>query len=290
MTDDVEQMSLALVDELEQSAAQDRAPIDPRTVPSRFSLLKQMNLSPAHYFHACQSPQDDTLASRLGSLGGFVRDRKEALRMGTAIHELLLGNPDKIGRYVGRRAGKAWEAFQQERAAEGCTEILNEKEWAQASNVVEAIRRRADAMRLLLDGTIIEQRIDWMRMDKAIRSTPDARSKLHVVDLKSAISSEPETFRRQSLKLFYHAQASLYGDAMEANGEGRPADSFVIAVEKTAPFPVTIFRFTAELLELGQKLNRLWLERLLNCERNNHWPVYAPCPAVVDLEMDDRDY
>lgn len=260
--------------------------VDPRTIPTRYSLLKTLYQSAAHYLEAAQQAQDDTLASRLGA---FSSDRKEAFRVGGAIHAMLTDG--KVIVYTGRRDPrvKAWQDFQAAAAADGVAEILIESEMAIVKGVVDAIRARDDAMSLLFDGTIIEQRIDWRWMGKDVRSTPDARCKRYTVDLKSARSAEPRAFERQSRALFYHAQAELYGHAMEETGEGRPPDAFVIAVEKTRPHPVTIFRFSADMLELGAKLNRTWIERLIQCEQANTWPAYTQAGTVIDINIPDPD-
>lgn len=261
--------------------------IDPRTIPTRFSLLKTMALSPAHYLEAAQHDQDedDSLAGRLAA---FASDRKEAFRIGNAIDVMLTGRA-KVIVYNGRRdpRAKAWQDFQAEAAANGVAEILIASEMSVVEPVVAALRARKDAMRLLFDDTLVQQRIDWRWMGKAVRSTPDARKPgAYVVDLKSAQSADPTMFARQARRLYYHAQAELYGNAMVANGERAPGEFYVVAVEKTRPHPVTIFRFTPDLLELGAKLNRLWMERLVQCEAANVWPVYAPEPAVVDLDVE----
>lgn len=287
-TDDVEQLSLELAGELAGNDEDRTRPyVDPRTLPTRHSLLKKMAESPAHYLEACQQPQDDTLAARLGAFATTGTKRSEALRLGTAIHSMVTG----IGRvelYPARRAGKAWDAFQARAADEGAIEILNQKEWDLASGVVASLKAHDEAMRLLFDGTIVEQRIDFEYCGKACRATPDARAPgRFIVDLKTTVSSEPERFARDARQRFYHAQADLYLEAIERTGEPRPGDAFVIAVEKTRPYPVTIFRFTEDLLELGARMNRLWIERLKNCEAANVWPVYAPPPAVIDLGLPD---
>lgn len=291
---EVEQLSLELTAALANSEAEQlaRPLVDPRTIPTRHSLLKQMALSPAHYFEACQAPQDDSLVERLGR--GFAydpHDPNQAFRIGRAIHAILVGG--RITVYTGQRnpRAKAWIAFQEEAAAAGYHEIVNPREHAIVVGVTESIKRHELATKLLFDGTIRETRIDWEFCGKACRATPDARiPRTHVTDLKSAVSSEPATFARQARRLYYHAQAELYVEAIDRAGEGRPADAYVIAVEKKRPYPVTVFRFTEELLELGGKLNRLWIERLKNCESSNVWPVYAPPPAIVDLGLPEETF
>lgn len=291
--DDIDQLSLELAGELAEGdlEAAAAARVDPRDLATRFSLLKQLNLSPAHYLEACQHPQDDTLASRLGA---FTADRKEAFRIGTALHGVLLLDR-RVAVYAGGRRDprvKKYQAFYESAIADGCIEVLSPRENELVMGVAAAIKVRDDVMELLFGpGAIREQRIDWTWCDKAVRSTPDARVPgKYVVDLKTSISAEPEAFRRQSMRLFYHCQAELYAHAMDTTGEGRPKACYAIAVEKARPYPVTVFRFGEDQLELGAKTLRLWIERLKNCEASNHWPVYAPAPHVVELELDDDEY
>ncbi len=260
--------------------------VDPREIPTRFTLLKLLALSPAHYRAGCQREQDDSLASRLSSLSG-ARDRKDCYRFGTAVHGLI--DDKEIAVYKGGRRDpriKAWQEFQAEAFGRGCVEILNEAEMVKAQRVADAIRANKDAARLLFDGTTREKRIDWTFCGKPTRSTPDARGKYHASDLKTAVTAHPEMFRRQGLKLFYHCQGALYADAIEEETGSRPSDVNLIVVEKSDPFPVSVLRITDRALEAGSKLNRLWIEHLLACERANEWPEYLQQIGSFDLDED----
>lgn len=284
MNDAALDLSGELRDDLDDVAEQPF--VDPRTIPTRFSLLKKFSLSPAHYLEACQQPQDDTIASRLGNLKPGIAKKTEALRFGTAVHLFLLGDAHHVGRFTGgRRAGKLWDGFQVESANRGQQVILNDREWVQAKSVADAIRVHDLAMKLLFDGTDVEKRIDWSWMGKACRSTPDARSKRHMVDLKTAQTAQPAWFTRAGERLYYHCQAAFYIQALEELGEPIPEDCYVIAVEKTRPHPVTVMRFDTETLQLGARQVRLWFEQLLQCEAANKWPVYVPAPAIATFSI-----
>ena len=261
--------------------------VRPQDIPTRFSLLKTMALSPAHYLEQCQYPQDDSLASRLGKMMPGIHKRTEALRFGTAVHAMLLGNKGRVARFGGRRAGNVWVNFQKEAAAAGAIEILNDREYLQAEGVAGAIMRNDLAMRLLFDGTDVEQRIDWTYVGKPCRSTPDARGINWIADLKTAQTAEPAAFIRNAVKLFYHAQAALYCEAIESTGKPRPVDSYVIAVEKSRPMPVSVLRFTERTLEQGMKLCRGWVERLNICEATDEWPEYVSEIAPFDIGGDE---
>lgn len=270
--------------------------VDPRTLPGRHSLLTKMALSPAHYEWACQQPQDHAIgiASKLGKLvTNHASDPALPLRFGTACHEMLLGRPEQVAVWSGgKRQGKEWDKFRVASADCGFATILNTKEWAHAKSVVESLRRHSRACELLFAAdAVIEQRIDWSLMGKAMRSTPDARSKTtrHLADLKTTVSSEPRRFHWHSLRYYYHSQAALYRRAIAAIEGWTPEDCYIVAVEKPPPHPVTVFRFTDEALLMGDKLIRLWMEQLLACERANVWPGYSSSDVELDVPREGGD-
>jgi hypothetical protein len=236
--------------------------IDPRTVPVRFSTLKMFSISPAHYLHAVQRGYDETLSMRIGS----------------GAHAILFGQPYTV--WTGKtRNGKAWEAFEDEHAGEL---ILNARELAEAHAIAESIRAHATAMRLLFTDTKVETRIDWEWHGRDFRSTPDAASRIHCVDLKCLRSADPEKVLWQSAKMHYNAQAALYRRALNSTGASIK-ENYLVVVENKAPYPVTVLRFTDTALEQGDRSCALWMEQLRSCEDNNTYPGYVQ--TIVDLDM-----
>lgn len=241
------------------------APIDPRSIPTRFSLLKLMALSPAHYYAACQRDEDDQTI---------------ALRLGSGVHAIVLGEP--VIRFSGRRAGKAWEAFAADHADKT---ILNDREWVEAQSMASAILRRREAMEILFYNTIVEQRIDWTFLGRACRSTPDARGPYHVAELKTCRTSNPTVFIRDAMRMFYPSQLAFYQDAIGHAEDVTPEKAYIVAVEKSDPYPVTILELTERALEQGRRVVRLWFEQLLNCEASSEWPEYAA--SIVPFDVPD---
>lgn len=241
--------------------------VDPRTLPVRFTRLKSLALSAAHYLHACQDEVLDSIA----------------IRMGAAFHASLFENR-KVLKYPGRRQGKAWERFEKA-AHEQNAVVLNERESGVAMGMIDALRRHERAMELLFDGTTRERTILWQRPDREqpCRATPDAFAKNRSVELKSARCTEPKWFMREALKRFYHAQLGWYDDGLAVELGARPAESYIVAVENAKPFNVTVFRLPAETREAAAKLCRAWWERLLAAETNNYYGGYVE--ADVDLEL-----
>lgn len=239
--------------------------VDPRTVSVRFSALKRFSQSAAHYLYQVQrADDDDTLA----------------LRLGRGTHALLFSQPLAV--WTGKvRSGKAWEAFEAEHADKV---ILNVREHDQARGVADAIMRHADASALLFDGTTIEQRVDWTIEGRACRGTPDAVRAEWIVDLKTTVCAAPDRFTRDAQFRAYHAQIAWYLDGLRAAGKPVPTDSYLVAVEKSPPFPVVVLELTERAVDMGRRLYRLWWEQLMNCERNGHYPGYAATTLPFDVD------
>lgn len=241
--------------------------VDPRLIPVRFSRLKKMDQSPAHYFESCQERADETpLAYRLGS----------------GVHAMILDTP--VIKYAGIRRGKVWDAFARDHADKT---ILNEREWYQAQAMSSAVLRRREAMQLLFEGTTVEKQIAWSYCNRSCTSIPDARNDSWVSELKTSQTAKPGLFIREGLRFYYHSQLAFYADAIEHETGRRPSNAYIVVVEKSPPYPVTICRVTDRALELGAKINRLWFEQLLICESANHWPGYSD--AIVDFDVPDLD-
>jgi hypothetical protein len=263
--------AVALTGELSDELEQNSKPVhvDPRTVPARFSTLKQFSVSPLHYWHASQNEWEETLSMRLGS----------------GAHAMLFDQPFAV--YPGPvRNGKVWTAFEQEHAGQL---ILIRSEVTKAEAMAKALRSHSTAMRLLFTGTQIETRIDWSWQGRAFRSTPDATGRTHLVDLKCLRSADPEAIKWQSRKMFYHCQAAMYRRALNSDGQHHIKECYLVVVENKAPHPVTVLRFTNTALEAGDRTTSAWLADLLACEARGSYPGYVETIVDLDLPVTESD-
>lgn len=234
--------------------------------PVRFSALKHMSRSPAHFLHAAESGFEETLAMRLGS----------------GCHAILFAQPCIV--FPGKvRNGKVWDAFEAEHA-EKC--ILNAREYDQAQAMADAILCHFDARRLLFaDDVVHESTIHWQQLGRDCSGTPDVRGGKYIVDLKTTRCAEPGRFVRDGGFRHYPAQLAWYMDGVIASHLGTPSEAYIVAVESTPPHPVTVLRLTDRALMQGRKACRIWLERLLGCERDDRWPGYVE--SIVDFDADE---
>ena len=236
-------------------------------LPVRFTNLKLMALSPAHYLEAAQK---DT--------GSMERGR--------ALHSLVLGGAPVLA-YPGKvRRGKEYDAFV---AANTNAQVLTKSDYAKVEGMAASVRAHKVAMRVLAGQHEVE--LDWQFMGRKCQSHIDVvgGGGEWVTELKSAVSSNPDRFAWQSHRMAYNAQLAFYWEAVLQSGLGVPRDAFVVAVESSAPYVVTVMRLTGRALDLGRRSFRLWMERLLGCEAANEWPGYVQDIVPLDVPEDEPD-
>lgn len=234
-------------------------------VPVRFSNLKLMGLSPAHY-HAATVKET------------------YAIERGRALHSLVLGGQRVIG-YPGKvRAGKAWEQF---KADNPDANILAYNEFPKVRAMADAIEAHPIAQQLLEGQHELE--VDWSYLGRSCQSHIDVVGPggRWVTELKTTVSSNPDRFAWQAHKMAYFGQVAFYLDALRTAGLAEPTDAYVVAVEATEPFVVTTMRVAEDALEMGRRTVRLWMEQLLACEAADQWPGYVQ--GIVDLHAPSND-
>ncbi len=236
--------------------------------PVRFSDLKQLGRSPAHYKAAITRPRVST----------------RPMRVGTVTHHLTLGavpaGHRAVVRWDGERRGNAYKAFAEEHADD---EIVTEAEWADAEPIAAAVLADPVASRLLA-GTRRETALEWLDGGIACATGGiDFLGAKHFGDLKVTSNSEPDKFSRHALRMLYSQQLEFYRGGLVATGHDVSEGAFLIAVEDSWPHVVTVFEATPEWLEHGRRSISLWFEKLRACEATDFWPGYAQAPVRLEL-------
>lgn len=233
---------------------------------AHFSNLKKFAQSPAHYKVSCETPYEST----------------RAMRIGTAIHELVLGA--RVGKPLAvfngdARRGTKWEDFEEENRGR---EILTRPEWAEAEIVAKAVLSDPLAAPFLRGRK--EVALIWNEDEIACATGGvDVIGDGWIADLKSTDSTKPDKWQRRAFELLYHAQMAFYEKGCKANNIDTSKGLFLIGVESKAPFCVTVLRLTPEIIAHGHKCCSVWLEKLQACEDADEWPGYVQ--NVVDFEL-----
>jgi hypothetical protein len=233
----------------------------------RFSELKLIAVSAAHYAEAVSTPRSE-------------RPSTPAQLFGTSVHAMTLGGDLVV--YPGERRGNAWKDFA---TAHKGRPIITSKEAARAEPVSEAVRRDPVAAPLLEGAHEVE--LEWELCGRRCAGRIDVLGASHIADLKTASTAHPDRLRWQARKLGYIAQLAWYAEGARQNGCDPINGSHLIAVEMKPPSPVTCMRLTERALDEGMRTVRLWLERLRVCEDSGAWPGYAQ--TVLDLDVPDDD-
>ncbi len=240
-------------------------------LPLRFTHLKRMSSCPSICRH--------------GINVGY-KDKKD-YRVGRCTHQLALEPERPLFHYTGVRNGKVWEAYKA--AHGGGDDIYIGSEVAPAKRMADAVMSNKLA-RELIENSVREELIFWDIAGRRCRGTIDGNGGgEYMLDLKTAVSAEPNRFMAMALRFGYHAQLDWYACGAVSNGSipKLPDELFNIVVEKTEPHPVTVVRLTDSVRKLGRKTWSAWFERFRVCEQSNMWPDYVQ--TVVDWEAPDDD-
>lgn len=245
--------------------------------PVHFSNLKKIAESPAHYL-ASIGDDSDSYAYRIGRL----------------VHALVLGVQDGVKWvvYDGRRAGKEWEKFKAEHEAAG-EDIFTKSEHALCVSMALAIRDHGEARELIETGES-EVPVEWIHLPTGRRcktrgidvlnrkGCEASKGQKYTLELKTAVSSQPDRFARDANRLGYPAQGAWFKEAAASMSVDVDAH-FVIAVEKKAPHVVTVFKVTPRNLHDGWLKCCAWMETLKVCEDSKSFPGYVQ--SIVDLDL-----
>lgn len=240
--------------------------------PVHFTNLKRIELSPAHYKAAVEQ--------------GY---HKSVFGDGRLLHLLCLGG-EPYAVYDGKRMGNAWKDFLAEQVANGVKEenVFTIAEQGRVMPMADAVKNNPIVRRYgLLDGER-EKEILWKYLGRDCSSRLDVvnRERRRIVDLKKAASAEPDRFAYASRRYSYQAQGAFYRRA--AAYVGIEVDEVILlTVEPEPPYAVTPCRLSPRLLEQGDKINRIWFEKLLACEASGEWPEYVQ--DIVDIDVPQED-
>lgn len=226
--------------------------------------LRQMLLSPRHFFHAWK--------------GGEVREPAEAMETGTLLHKLLL--EQDVSQFCARPLNEKGELVRS-----------NSKEYAHflACNpgktpirpelmkglydALDAFTQHDKAMELI-EGARIEHSV-YAQDETGLwcKARPDILGKGYIADLKSTKKLD-KNFERSIFSLNYPFQLAHYAQTL-ADAEVEACQAFfVIGFETQAPFGIKIYSIAPGYITEGIEKRREWLNEISVCMKENKWPSY----------------
>lgn len=226
------------------------------------SLKPLIHKSPKHYLHRMQNRSVSTRSQFRG----------------TAAHSAVL-EPEKFASdYVvfggPRRAGKVWDAFEEEHASKT---ILKADEYEAALAFQRAVLNDPVAGRYFAGAGDNEATMYWRDplsgMDckaRADRITVVDGQPV-IVDLKSTKDPSPKWFGRDAANYLYHLQAAFYSDGYELITQMLPR-YVIVAAELSAPNDVVVYALDEETLAIGREEYRSALKKLAECREAESWP------------------
>ena len=246
------------------------------------SSLKKILESPAHYQAALKNRLIPT----------------PAMEMGTALHCLTLDGRAAFDRqYVLKpsdiklttKEGKEWKA------AQGRKKILNtggkDDPWNSVQGMAESLRRlewysgiyAEDSHEPPTEAAYIKRNEvsiywDWMGVRCKARLDSLLVEEGIVLDLKTTDTVEPELFTKKVIGLGYDFQAAAYSIAAEV-AFGKPFKFIFACVERKAPYTVSLFEVSDEMMEEGRKKFDRAIKIYRECQASGEWPNK---PAMIN--------
>jgi hypothetical protein len=262
------------------SPIRSRVPFDEyKAVPAlNISALKELKRSPLHYRHALTHPRT-TKPMTLGTAAHVATLEPERFSRDYAIWS----RRTESGR-MAPRAGKLWEAFAAEAAAEG-RQVLTEDECSTALAIAAAVRSDPVAAKYLEAGDP-EVTLRWQFGDRPCKGRVDWLTTMDgepvIVGLKTARDCRHFIFASAAAKLGYPEQWAWYFNGYQAI-TGRDARMVEIVVESEPPHAAIAYVITEDVLAQGRDNYLNLMRQLEECERRDEWPGPAQTELVLSM-------
>jgi len=261
------------------------------------SMLNDMRQSPAHCYYRKRNPEEPTPAMILGSAVDALVFEPDSFKARFAVTEQCTAKTQKGSRCSNQGSLVAFnfdkecdEWFcgthsQANSATAPSQRILSASDNDNAVAMSEAVRAHQSASQLLTACEAFQASMLWRDSHGLYcKGRPDGISKKHqvIIDLKTTIDAGPTSFTKTIFNLHYYAQAAMYLSGARSCGVDIQDFAF-IAVEKTPPFGVAVYRLEESAIEFGRReIDRL-LATYRDCIDHDSWPGYPS--EIVDISL-----
>lgn len=226
--------------------------------------LKKIMVTPAHYRHWKDNPQEDT----------------PALLYGRAAHKYILETYDFYNEFavapsVDRRTKEGKETWAKFVSESNGKDVITEEQFKQIEQM-RNVMLATPFVSKLING---EHEISyfWTDEDTGLKCKvrPDSiNHKLRViVDYKTCDNAETEHFMKQAIDLGYDLQAYMYQQGVKEN-LGEKYLFVFIAQEKKPPYAVNILEADENFMASGKRIFNEMLNVYKECSESGNWYGY----------------
>ena len=263
------------------------------------SALKVIHTStPLHCHHQQQTPFEETVAMRLGTLAHHavlepntpfptvvVPPEAYPCPADSSLVKTKKAAPgDMVPWHAAASYCKAWVKDQE---AKGIL-VLTQSEFDRVLGMARALslhpivsalleRGQSEVTVLSHDDDLdipIRSRIDWVPEGDTLITIEGGRTIRVgecIVDIKTTSDVSPRGFQKTLAGLAYHIQAAWNLDLFAAEGADRPYFVF-IAVESQAPHDVAVYLADPQMIEIGRRDYLRAAHQWAACTRSGIWP------------------
>mgnify|MGYP000756144980 CR=1 FL=1 len=238
------------------------------------SELFRLTVSPLHFRYEQEHPKSKT----------------PALQFGSAFHKLVL-EPDTFSQEFAvlsicdrrTKEGKALFAEFEENC--GDKAVVTAEEYEQICSMRDSVMGNPYA-RLLLRGEV-EQSFFWddELTGERCKCRPDVLTEVDgdgiIVDLKSCVAADSDSFMRDCVKYGYDLQVAMYRQGVYAN-TGKWCEFVFIAVEKEPPYAVNLLQANDLVIRRGEDLFRELIGKYHHCKTTGNWYGYNGFSGMIN--------
>ena len=128
---------------------------------------------------------------------------------------------------------------------------------SEAQEMAHVFRESAEGKELL-GSAFCESSLFWTQDGIDAKARPDILAQGYMADLKT--TRDLSRFEADALGYGYHRQAAWYLDGVGSVMSHRPASVLLVAMEKTAPYRLELFKISKTQLEAARQQNAVHLE------------------------------
>jgi hypothetical protein len=220
---------------------------------------------------------DPAKAGLFDATGHVHMEETEAMQWGTLLHSIVLESDDTQAVVLPFKEFRTAEAKAAKAEVLAAGNVpLKPHEWPPLAAARDAVLAHPFA-RALLTGGVSEQTLisEDATTGLRLKARPDHRTAF-IADLKTCRDANPSVVERRTIPDYGYQQAAAWYQQIVAdtvtNGEHLPF--YLVNVEKTNPYRVSVVEIGDQYLEDGRARNRRALDLYAHGIQTGEWPTW----------------